>query len=236
VGNWLTAEQGRRLLHTAKSDALRAQRDHAMLAVMIGCGLRRGELLTLRLDAMQQREDRWVIADLHGKAGHIRTVPIPAWVKATVDTWTTAAGLTTGRVFRAINKAGIVWGNGMTPKVIWEVVRAAAHRADIAKLAPHDLRRTCARLCHLGGRRTRPDSVSTGARVDPDDGTASGANRSCATPSTTRSASSRNASRNVNAEGGVCADSGGPPSAACRRPLGRLSFHEKATGGQDAKN
>jgi hypothetical protein len=59
----------------------------------------------------------------------------------------------------------------------------------------------------------------------------SGANRSCATPSTTRSASSRNVSRNVNAEGGACADFGGPPSAARRRPLGRLSFHEEATGG-----
>jgi site-specific recombinase XerD len=151
VGNWLTAEQGRRLLHTTKGDGLRAQRDHAMLAVLIGCGLRRGELLTLRLDAMQQREDHWVIADLHGKAGHIRTVPIPAWVKATVDTWTTA-GLTAGRVFRAINKAGIVWGNGMTPKFIWEVVRAAAHRADIAKLAPYDLRRTCAPPLPPGGR------------------------------------------------------------------------------------
>jgi integrase len=62
-----------------------------------------------------------------------------------------AAGLATGRAFRAIDKAGMVWGNGMTPTVIWEVVRAAAHRADIAKLAPHDLRRTCARLCHLAG-------------------------------------------------------------------------------------
>jgi site-specific recombinase XerD len=39
----------------------------------------------------------------------------------------------------------------MTPKVIWEVVRAAALRAGIEKLAPHDLRRTCARLCHLAG-------------------------------------------------------------------------------------
>jgi site-specific recombinase XerD len=54
-------------------------------------------------------------------------------------------------VFRAINKGGMVWGNGMTPKVIWEVVRAAAHRADIAKLALLDLRRTRARLCHLAG-------------------------------------------------------------------------------------
>ena len=155
IGNWLTVEQGRRLLRPAAPHGLRAQRDHAMLAMLIGCGLRRGELITLTLEAIQQREDHWVIADLHGKAGHIRTVPIPAWVKATVDTWTTAAGITGGPVFRAINKAGIVWGTGMTPKVIWEViwevVRTAAHRTDIAKLAPHDLRRTCARLCHLSG-------------------------------------------------------------------------------------
>src|SRR5207248_11541477 len=31
------------------------------------------------------------------------------------------------------------------------VVRAAAARAGIDKLAPHDLRRTCARFCHLAG-------------------------------------------------------------------------------------
>ena len=39
----------------------------------------------------------------------------------------------------------------MTPKVLWEVVRAAAARAGIEKLVPHDLRRSCARLCHLAG-------------------------------------------------------------------------------------
>jgi site-specific recombinase XerD len=54
-------------------------------------------------------------------------------------------------VFRSINKAGRIWGNGMTPKVVWEVVKGAARRAGIDKLAPHDLRRTCARLCHLAG-------------------------------------------------------------------------------------
>jgi site-specific recombinase XerD len=37
----------------------------------------------------------------------------------------------------------------MTPKVIWEIVKQAA--AGIEKLAPHDLRRTSARLCHLAG-------------------------------------------------------------------------------------
>jgi hypothetical protein len=36
------------------------------------------------------------------------------------------AAITHGRVFRAINKAGRVWGDGISPKVLWDVVRAAA--------------------------------------------------------------------------------------------------------------
>jgi integrase len=151
VGNWLTAEQGRRLLHITPPTTLRDHRDHAMLALLIGCGLRRGEVLALTLDMIQQREDHWVIADMHGKAGHVRTVPIPNWVKVAIDEWTGAAGIADGRIFRAIRKTGKVWGDGMTPKVLWEVVRAAARQAGIDKLAPHDLRRTCARLCHLAG-------------------------------------------------------------------------------------
>ena len=130
---------------------LRELRNHAMLAVLLACGLRRGELLALQLGWIQQREEHWVIADLVGKGGHVRTVPMPAWVKDAVDAWTAAAGITEGTVFRAISKRGRVWGTGMTAKVLWDVVRHAAAEADIAKLAPHDLRRTCARLCHLAG-------------------------------------------------------------------------------------
>jgi integrase len=151
LGNWLTPEQGRRLLDSAAPSSARQLRDHAMVAMLIGCGLRRAELLALHLEAVQQREEHWVMADLVGKANHVRTVPIPTWVKAAVDAWTTAAEITHGPVFRAINKAGRVWGDGMSPKVLWDVVRAAAARAGIDKLAPHDLRRTCARLCHLAG-------------------------------------------------------------------------------------
>src|SRR3970282_6739 len=151
LGNWLTPEQGRRLLEHPQPTTPRETRDHAMLAMLIGCGLRRGELLALTLETIQQREEHWVIADLVGKGGHGPTVPIPQWVKAAVDAWTTAAGITEGRVFRAINKAGRIWGDGMSPKVLWDVVRAAAARAGIEKLAPHDLRRTCASLCHLSG-------------------------------------------------------------------------------------
>jgi integrase len=77
LGNWLTPEQGRRLLEHADPATPRQLRDHAMLAMLIGCGLRRGELLALTLESIQQREEHWVIADLVGKGGHVRTVPIP---------------------------------------------------------------------------------------------------------------------------------------------------------------
>src|ERR687891_3660 len=87
LGNWLTPEQGRRLLDRATPSTRRELRDHAMVAMLIGCGLRRAELLALHLESVQQREEHWVIADLLGKAGHVRTVPIPTWAKTHIDLW-----------------------------------------------------------------------------------------------------------------------------------------------------
>ena len=63
-----------------------------------------------------------VIADLVGKGGHVRTVPVPAWVKTAVDSWLGAANVTTGPIFRAINKAQRI-GKTFSPKVIWGVVK-----------------------------------------------------------------------------------------------------------------
>ena len=78
LGNWLTPEQGRRLLEATTPSNPRQLRDQAMVAMLIGCGLRRAELLALHIESIQQREEHWVIADLVGKGGHVRTVPIPA--------------------------------------------------------------------------------------------------------------------------------------------------------------
>ena len=129
--NWLTPEQGRRLVEVTASSSPRELRDQAMVAMLIGCGLRRGELLALQLESIQQREEHWVIVDLVGKGGHVRIVPIPTWVKHHIDAWTAAAAITHGPVFRAIDKAGRVWGDGMSPKVLWDVVRGAAARTGI---------------------------------------------------------------------------------------------------------
>jgi site-specific recombinase XerD len=151
IGNLLTVDQSRTLLAELRADSLRGKRDRAILALLIGCGLRRAELVGLGMEDFQVREEHWVIADLIGKGKHIRTVPVPVWAKRAVDGWTDAAKINQGAIFRRVSRPGKIWGEGLTPKAIWHIVKAAAKRAGIENLAPHDLRRTCARLCHLAG-------------------------------------------------------------------------------------
>ncbi len=151
IGNWLTPEEGQRLLSAVPTDRLRGKRDAAMLGLLIGCGLRRSELVELNVDQIQQREGHWVIIDLIGKGGRLRTVPMPGWVKDAVDDWVCSAEITGGRLFRAVRKNGVLWGHGLTQNVVWYVVKECAKRAGIQNLAPHDLRRSCARLCHESG-------------------------------------------------------------------------------------
>jgi integrase len=151
LGNWLTADQGKRLLSAFGGEDLRGRRDYAMIAVPLGCGLRRAEVAGLTVEDVQQPEEHWVIADLAGKGGHVRTVPVPTWVKVAVDRWLIAAGISTGPIFRAINKANRVGTSGFSPKAIWGVVKAGSSKCGLDRVAPHDLGRTCARLCHEAG-------------------------------------------------------------------------------------
>jgi site-specific recombinase XerD len=150
-GNWLSAEESSEVLKHAYGDRMRAKRDYAMLAMLFGCGLRRSELVGLDLDEVQMRQGHWAVVDLIGKGGHIRTVPIPEWVKTALDQWTVAAGVREGRIFRAVARTGKVWGKGISQNVVWYVVKTCCERAGLEHIAPHDLRRTCAKLCHSSG-------------------------------------------------------------------------------------
>jgi site-specific recombinase XerD len=149
AGNWLTREQAEQLLRLPDGTTLKGRRDQALLCLFIGCGLRRSELAALTIEHVQQRDGRWVIVDLLGKGQRVRSVPMPAWAKAALDRWTQAAGITAGRVLRAINKAGRLVGDSMTPQSIFEVVEKHSVKLGVA-VAPHDLRRTFAKLAHRG--------------------------------------------------------------------------------------
>ena len=98
----------------------------ALLAIFLACGLRRHEAVELKVSDLQQREDYWAIVDLIGKASHIRTIPVPDWVKDLIDGWLQSAGILSGRVFRRVTRAGTVWGSGLSEKVVRHVVRQYA--------------------------------------------------------------------------------------------------------------
>ena len=150
-GNWLTAEEARGLWQLPDRDSLEGKRDHAILAVLLGCGLRCRELAELEFPHLQRPEEHWALVDLIGEGGHIGTVPVPGWVKAAIDLWAAAAGISTGRRFHCACRAGNHWGDGITEKVVWRVVKNYAAKLGLLNLAPHDLRRSCAKLCHAAG-------------------------------------------------------------------------------------
>src|SRR5713226_5860 len=77
VGNWLTLRQAQALLGAPDISTVKGLRDRAILAVLLGCGLRRSEVAALTFAHVQQRDGRWCIVDLVGKHGRVRTIPMP---------------------------------------------------------------------------------------------------------------------------------------------------------------
>lgn len=153
LGNWLTLEPAEQLLQLPDRTTLRGARDAAILAMFIGCGIRRDELADLTIPQIQQREGRWIAVDVRGKGNKLRSVPIPSWAKATLDEYhlaLSAAGSTVeGRLFHSIGHDGKVRSNGLTAQALYLVVRDHAKQIGLT-LAPHDLRRTFAQLARKG--------------------------------------------------------------------------------------
>lgn len=150
IGNWLTVEQATALVDLPDTTTQTGLRDRAILAVLLGCGLRREECAGLTVEHIQQREGRWVIVDLVGKRNKTRSVPMPAWTKNAVDDYITAAGFSNGPLFRSMR-----WTNDtlqpvcMSSQTVFTVVVTYAAKLGV-NVRPHDLRRTFAKLAHKG--------------------------------------------------------------------------------------
>jgi site-specific recombinase XerD len=151
LGNWLTKDQAKELLAVPDRSTMKGKRDYAILALLVGCALRRNELAMLDVETIQLREGRWVLADLCGKGRRIRTVAVPMWVKQGINAWMTAAAVEDGRLLRRVTKSGKPKGEGLSDWAVWSVVEQAAKEIGIERFGAHDLRRTCAKLCRKAG-------------------------------------------------------------------------------------
>jgi len=151
TGNWLSVQQAQKLLNAPDVTTKKGLRDRAMLAILLGCGLRRSEVAALTMKHIQQRDNRWCIVDLVGKHGRVRTIPMPTWVKVAIDAWTAATGIADGHVLRPVGRGDRVLGERMTEKVVWQLLKPYAIAAGVPGIAPHDLRRSCAKMCRAAG-------------------------------------------------------------------------------------
>src|SRR5450755_4489587 len=151
AGNWLSLKQAQTLLNAPDITTTKGLRDRAIIAVLLGCALRRSEVAALTMSHVQQRDGRWCVVDLYGKHGRVRTVPMPAWVKVAIDAWTARAAVSDGVVFRPVNRADKVQGDALNEKVVWQLLRPHAIAAEVPGIAPHDCRRTAAKLSRAAG-------------------------------------------------------------------------------------
>lgn len=161
LGNWLSKQDAQRLLDAPEPSTVKGVRDRAILAVLLGCGLRREECASLTVEHIQQREGRWVIVDLVGKRNKMRSVPMPSFAKAAVDAWCKAAGISSGALFLSIRRGGKIQADGMTSQAVRDVVAEYSKQIGLT-VAPHDLRRSFAKLAHKGGSTIDQIQLSLG--------------------------------------------------------------------------
>ncbi len=162
LGNWLTQVQAQELLDMPDTSRVKGLRDRAILAVLIGCGLRREEASHLDMEQIQQRDNHWAIVDMIGKRRKVRTIPMAPWTKTAIDRWTERAGIISGAVFHSMDRGDHVTTARLSPQAIMDIVRSYAQDLGVPGLAPHDLRRTFAKLAYKGKAPLDQISLSLG--------------------------------------------------------------------------
>lgn len=154
TGRWLPLKQAQALLLGHNLETLKGKRDRVIFALLLECGLRREEAAALQVEQIQQHERRWVIADLEGKGGRTRTVPVPKRAYAMIREWLDETGITSGYVLRPINKSDKIettYAPSMTAAAVYK--RVIAYTEDVLgkEYRPHDLRRSFAKIMRKHG-------------------------------------------------------------------------------------
>jgi integrase len=114
---------------------------------------------------IQLREGRWVIIDLRGKGGRIRTVAVPIWVKQGIEAWAPAAKIDKGRLLLPLSKSGKIMGDELGDWAIWSVVEQSSKQIGIEHFGAHDLRRTCANVWSAALSQAKSDLTGWSAQM-----------------------------------------------------------------------
>ncbi|MCS2151259.1 tyrosine-type recombinase/integrase [Scandinavium goeteborgense] len=117
-------------------------RDAAMLAVLLGCGLRRSEVVSLSIgDVVTQDRALRVL----GKGNKERLAYMPAGTWQRLLSWIDQVrGEAPGPLFIRIRRFDSLTQERLTDQAVYHILQMRQRQAEIDKCAPHDLRRTFA--------------------------------------------------------------------------------------------
>jgi site-specific recombinase XerD len=164
AGMWLTADQALELLCIPDQGTATGQRDWVALVLMLGCGLRREECISVDVSQVQRRDGRCVIVDLVGKGGRLRMVPIPQFAAIPLQAW--AQRLYAAYKNPAMSLLPRMRGENPEERIssftVWNIVKKYAKQIGVENLSPHDLRRSFAKLARAGGSPLEQIQVSLG--------------------------------------------------------------------------
>ncbi|RTN76004.1 tyrosine-type recombinase/integrase [Enterobacter asburiae] len=142
-GRALPAEEIRSLFGVCEADdSSIGVRDAAMLAVILGCGLRRSEAVGLDLSDIVTDERALRVL---GKGNKERLAYTPAGTWQRLQKWVEEVrGEKEGPLFTRIRRFDTLTNDRLTDQAVYHVLQVRQRQAGIAKCAPHDLRRTFA--------------------------------------------------------------------------------------------
>jgi len=144
-------KQAKEPLAVPDRSTLKGKRNYVILALLVGCALRRNELAELDVETIQQREGRWVLADLEGKGKTHPHRRRPDLGQARHQLLHDRGRHEDGRLLRSVSKSGKVNRDTLSDWAVWSVVEQSSKQIGIEHFGAHDLRRTCAKLCRKNG-------------------------------------------------------------------------------------
>ncbi len=139
AGRALEPAEVRALFHVCAEPGPRAARDAALLAIFLGCGLRRTEAARLDLEDFDASEETLRVI---GKGNHERIAHANADVQNALNAWLEARGHRPGPLLCSINKSARTTFRRLHTESIRLILKQRAEQARIRKCTPHDLRRT----------------------------------------------------------------------------------------------
>jgi len=145
----LSKQKSEELINAPDSQTSKGKRDRALLAMLVGCALRRREVVNLDVEDIQYADRRAVFMRVAGHRGQIRLIAIPGWVEEALSQWLSSAGIDRGPILRAVSRQGEIASDRLSPQTVFNIVKQYGKRIGVA-VRPDDLRRTCAKLCHPG--------------------------------------------------------------------------------------